>query len=787
FYSTYPPYTLQIPILNVTNSLIEDAITGVNIAYSSFVHGNPQASTTATQPIVNLNNAWFNRCTIGILADYDPLHPDSANNAINNYTRPNPQNFNGGVITAANSVFSCLKGITMTRVANQNYNTTGLATDLLHNYLYKPNFYSFCGIAANSSSFFNQTINSCYFDNLVDGIVSYDNPFIGPFGNSTPDPYTLPTSNLSVTSCSFQRTHLDPNSENFNLINNFAYARNNYPGNYVGGAYYYPYPSSNYNDPYHTLSGSAGAGINFYGSQLNVGGSTATSCTFKNSDYGIIGLTDGASPVTISSNNFSGTTKSGIYMTDENGDIGQPISITSNTFKDHFQQGVNLKFLGRYDNSSIGVANNNFTISAGNNLYFQSFYQNPATYIYAPEAIFVTSFGLASVKGGSGTYETFNITGNTIHGYEKGIRGISAYYTNIQENTIDGIPDDANSNYSYGITLTNCDYSAIVSNTVKAEFGNGVAWNYNQFGVFTENSANTQILCNNINGPDVSLKCQGPNNVSTIEGNTLNNAAPVNFWLDVTGYVGIQGAANFASANKFGLDNSFGNNLFASNGSNVSPNFKSAFYYLNAGNQRPLTTTDDHLYNSTNPGVAISTTSPYRLPVSANTFKCTFGKIGPPPIILPPTGKPIALNTVQFTSNNATAVYGNQKDLYRALVDTGAAYYNADTIFSAYMASMVGSSHEKLLATDTLLANAGADSSKINQAMGVNNSFVPTGNFDTYLQKINNLYAAYKKAKKRLNAAQMQNLRSIAILCPYEYGEGVYKARALLSLHDTIN
>jgi hypothetical protein len=767
--------TSQVPTLNVTNSLIEDAITGVNIAYSSFVKSNFLPS--ATQPVVNLNNAWFNRCTIGVLADYDPIHPDSTTNAANNFTSNKPQYFNGGVITATNSVFSCLNGITMTRVANQNYNTTALATDLLHNYLLHPNFYSFCGIVANSSSLVNSTINSCYFDNLMDGIVSYDNP-----DQSGTDLYTTPTSNLNVTSCSFQRTHLDDNSENFNLINNFAYAKSGYPNNYFrGGAYYYPYATNNY--AFTTLNGSTGAGINFLGSQLNVGGSTATSCTFKNSDYGILGFTDGGSPVTISTNNFSGTTKSGIYMSDANGDIGQPISIISNTFKDHFQQGVNLKFLSLYDNSSIGVTGNNFTISAGNNSYWQSFYQNPATYIYAPEAIWVTSFGQASFKGGSDTYETFNISNNTIHGYEKGIRGSTAYYTNIQENTIDGIPDDANSNYSYGISLTNCDYSTVTFNTVKAEFGNGTPWNYNQFGVFTENSTNSQILCNDINGPDVSLKCQGSNNVCNIEGNTLNNAAPVNFWLDVNGFVGIQGAANFGSANKFGLDNIYGTNLYAGHGSN-NPQSPSAFYYINSGNQRPLTSGSDY---PTFPSTAIPIGGVYALPTRDFYFKCNFGKIGPPPIITEPVSNKIALDSVQFTSNNTTAMYGNQKDLYRALIDTGAAFYNADPVLSAYMANMVGSSHEKLLATDTLLANAGTDSSKINHAISINNSFSPTGNFDTYLQKINNLYAAYKKAKKHLNMAQIQAVRSIAMLCPFGYGEGVYKARALLSLYDTIN
>ncbi len=764
----------QIPTLNITNSLIEDAIYGVNIAYvnlpDNFTQGDIITDGQAVQPVVTLTNAWFNRCAAGIIADYDPLHPDSMINLASDapYDHYQNYNFNGGKISATNCVFSCLNGITMTRVTNQNYNTAGLDTAHLHHYLYNPGFYSFCGIAANSTSFSSNTINSCYFDNMVDGILSYNNP-----NTLYSDAYTPLTSNLNVTSCSFNRMQLTYPSPNYNFITNYTYAVKNMYGNPIGGAFYYPY--SFFGGSGGNSSATVGAGINFFGSQLNVGGSSVTSCTFTNSDYGILAQPDNASPVNITYNSFSGTTKSGIYMTDINGgSYQQPISITNNTFKDHFQQGINLIFLDQGDYSSIGIANNDFTISASTNSYFASFWQQPANFVYAPQAISVTSFGLASTFYGS-TYETFSINGNTIHGYEKGIQGQSAYYTSINSNTIDGMPNDQN-NATYGISLTNCNYSSVILNTVKAPNTSSAAWMYEQDGIYLVNSANSQVLCNTIDGPDVSMYCAGPNNPCSIEGNAFHNAQPFNFWLDANGMVGQQGAPGFGTGNTFTSENSYGltDALFTSGGTIGS---NSPFYYINSGNQKTTPSA------GVNP---ILTGLPWALsPAHANYYKCSGFKVGTP-ILNPITAQKIALDSIQYSSNDTTAVYGNQHDLYRALVDTGAAFYTANPVLNTYMLSMVGSSHEKLLVTDTLLVNAGTDSSLINQALAINNSFIPAGKHDAYLQKINNLYAAYKKAKKRMNAAQVQDVRSIALLCPYEYGEGVYKARALLTLYDTL-
>ncbi len=772
----------QTPYLNVTNSLIEDAIYGVNIAYGSVPISNYQsellANGQAAQPVVTLNNAWFNRCAAGIISDYDPLHPDSMLNL--NADSPydhfsTNQLFNSGVIIASNCVFSCLNGITMNRVNAPNYNTGGLAADYLHNYMYTPNFYSFCGIAANSTSFgTTNTINSCYFDNLVDGIISYNNPYNLYTSSYATDYYTPATSNLNVTSCSFNRIQLSYPSPNYNFITNYAYAVKDMNGYPVGGAFYYPYYyfGGSGGNPAATV----GAGINFFGSQLNVGGSSATGCTFTNSNYGIIAKPDGQSQVNITYNSFSGTTGSGIYMNDLNSSqISQPITITNNTFKDHFQQGINLIFLDYGDINSISASDNNFTISSSYNTYWQSLFQTPSTFIYAPQAISVTSFGLENPYYGS-NYISFSIYGNTIHGYEKGIQVQSAYYTSINSNTIDGMPNDQN-NATYGISLTNCNNSSVILNTVKAPNTSSVPWMYSQDGIVMINSANSQILCNTIDGPDVSMYCAGSNNTSSIEGNAFHNAQPFNFWLDDNGMVGTQGSASLGSGNTFTRDNTYTwtDALFAGNGSNGN---YSPFYYTNSGTQVPLPS----VYSGAPPTAAILT---YALHRGAPYFNCNGFRKGTP-ILNPATAQKIALDSIQFSNYDTTAIYGNQHDLYRALIDTGAAFYTANPVLNIYMLSMVGSSHEKLLVTDTLLANAGTDSSIINQAIAINNSFIPVGKHDAYLQKINNLYAAYKKAKKRLNIAQVQDVRTIALLCPYEYGEGVYKARALLTLYDTL-
>ena len=768
------------PVLNVTNSLIEDAEYGVNIAYSSLLNFRP--ALQALKPVVTLNNAWFNRCAVGVAADYDVLHPDSATNF--NPTQLGEDRFNSGVITANNCMFSCLNGIDMTRVQNQNYNTIGLAPGYLHSYLYKLNFYTFCGIAANSTSLYDingnqNVIQNCYFDNLVDGIVTFTDYITG----NNP-----PSSNLNVYNCNFQRAHLDPTSENYNFIANFAYAQTDAINHIyaIGGAYYYPRiylaaGGNNIQAIIQTQNGFLpfGSGINFYGSQLNVGGaSTATSCTFSASDFGVVAFSDGSASVDINYNSFVkanatypySTKNSGIYLTDELNQ-GYPVkySLSGNTFKDHYKQGITAKLIsGQGLNSYLNASNNNFTATAN----FTTANNFSTNFAMAPEAISLTGYSPLPFYPGNDLYF---ISNNTITNYEQGITAYNAFAANINSNTINMFDDVAN--YTYGISAVNCTNALISNNTIKASTSG--PWQYGEYGIFTQNSGGSIINCNTINGPDISLKCQGPNNTTTIEGNSFLNAAVYNFDMSYAGFVGPQGTAAHTNGNKFSGNTSA---FWVDTGTDGT---QSPFYYRNTGNQIPVGSGDDHL---SNPNPPLSQAIPLGVPyaVSKNTpyYTCAFLKTNP--ILNPVTARKIAADSLHFSVYDTVAVFGNQHDLYRALVDTGAAYYNADAVLSSFMAGMAGSAQEKLLITDTLLNTAGRDTVKINQAIAVNNSFVPAGKHDAYLQKANNLYAAFKKGRKYFTAGQLQSLKNIALLCPFEYGDGVYKARALMTLFDTL-
>jgi hypothetical protein len=701
----------QNPTLTITNSLIEDATYGINIANPiDIISTHP--NDASQHPNINLNNVWFNRCAVGIANDFDPLN--IYNPGVSNFS------YSASQFQVANCVFTCRDGISM---ANNviPHNTSGWSLfspppSHLHNFNFNPGYTSFTGIASGAINSVNTSFQGCFFDALTDGILS--------------------AGALSVQNNIFQFNFLNPSSPNYTQINT---------GNYG---------ISSLNGPTYLIS-KAGTGVNFYGGQLTVSNSNA----FYFSNYGIIASPDGTGSVSISNNTFRSTTYSGVYI-----NFGSGI-ISGNNFHDHFRQGINV-----YGGTFL-ISSNTFSVSP-------SFYSNnnPA-YNILPEAI--------SVNGGGGN----KIASNTINNYQLGISAISSGGINISNNTILMFEDNSGLNpfwFTHGISTIKC-FGAVINQNDISSTNIISGFKYGQFGVFTENSNNSTITCNHINYPDVALKCQGSNNTSSIVENTLQNAAIVSFWLDQAGYVGPQGhagsgSAGFTNANKFVNVGQYA--TYANNGSNGQ---NSPFYYRNTGIYKPIPSGSD---NPPNPlSQPIPTGTPYALNQFASSPRpCPIITLqAQSPILANGTAHSIALNALHFSQFDTTAGFGNKLDLYRTLINQGPTLYGGDPTLTSFMNNMTGSSQAQLVYVDTLLMNADNDTSKVNTALLANNSLAPGDNYDLYMQKFNNLYGLYLKQKRNLNASQIQQIKNIAQLCPYEYGEGVYRSRALLTRFDTVH
>ncbi|HXB39884.1 MAG TPA: T9SS type A sorting domain-containing protein [Bacteroidia bacterium] len=717
------------PSLTINNSLIEDAKYGINAVDPINV------PTPASNPSITLNKVWFNRCAVGIANDFDPF--------------AFPVNSYSGNLQINNSVFTCRNNVTMAMVQSTitpKGNTgalSGLPTAYLHNFNYKSKYYSFTGIAAGLLAYQGgsgapRLIKNCFFDWQMDGILS--------------------GGDLTVQKCTFQDMLLIQPSDNETDVNNHLYGSAIAP-------YYNP---------------KVGSGINFYGSSLTVGGGGSNANNFNICRYGIIAEPDGGSAVNITGNSFNLTTYSGVFYTSVGNSSGQAlqnVSISNNNFSDHFYQGVNAFFVPA-SGQHLDISGNNFNISNG----FYSFF-NP-TYTNLPEAIFASS--LPHNFGGGPNNAHINILGNTITNYQLGITALTAIGSNIINNTISMYEDNNISvnNFTHGISATHCDGSTISQNDISS-INTVNAWKYGQFGIITENGINSIVSCNRINHVDVALKCQGSQNTSSIVENTLQDAAIVSFWLDNAGFVGPQGHGGFpgfTNANKFINVGQYA--MYANNSTNGT---LSPFYYVNVGNNRPIPSVSDF---PATPSTAIPIGAPYALtPFAFSPRPCPIINLlgpGQPPVLSNGIAQQIATNSLQFAQFNTTASFGNKLDLYRTLIGAGSASYSGDATLTTFMGSMSGTSHAQLVATDTLFGNAGSDSAKINIALSINNTFAPTDKYDTYMQKINNLYGSFVKQRRHLNNSEVQQVRNIAQLCPYEYGEGVYRARSLLSRFDTL-
>lgn len=708
------------PTLNISNTLIEDAEYAIDVA------GPALSQYQSFFPNISLNNTWFNRCAVGIANDFDPLNQQI-------------QPINSGNLSVNNCVFTCRSGISMAAVSSQNTGAlSGLPSANLRNFKYDPNYYTFTGIGVGGVDVNmvvrNNLIKNCFFDNIMDGILG--------FGNVT------------VTKSTFQNMRLRASSSNVGLIQTGNYGINNI----LGG----------------TAVSRTGSGVNFYGSQLTVGGTVINGCTFNNSDYGVVAEPDGQLPVYVTQNKFNSTLKGGIYYTCVSATAQQSISF--NKFNNHLSQAINAFFVPATLNTGqqLIITANTFSISP-------SFYSGiflPGT---LPEAISVNGF----LNSNFSTNSRISITGNKLKNYLLGITALAAPLMTIADNTIDVFEDPSISifGFTHGIAVRNCDNAFISKNKVST-LNNIGTFKYGQFGIFMENSVNATISCNDINGADVALKCQGSNSGCSILSNDLKDAAIFKFWLDNNGLVGPQGQAvsgtypsGFMNANEW--KNSSVNDLFTGNGTN---GVNSPFYFANAGNYVISSSSNDASANVTSiPFISLPQAADR--PSPCGTIHFTSNK---PPIMQNGIAQKIANNTLQFQQYNSTAEYGNKLDLYRTLLGADNTSYNDDATLVSFLGNLSGTSQAELIATDTIIGNSGNDTMQINLALSHNTSFLATDNFDASMQQINNLYGEFLKRKRKLSPTQVQQIKNIAQLCPFEHGEGVYRARALLSRFDEL-
>jgi len=103
-----------------------------------------------------------------------------------------------------------------------------------------------------------------------------------------------------------------------------------------------------------------------------------------------------------------------------------------------------------------------------------------------------------------------------------------------------------------------------------------------------------------------------------------------------------------------------------------------------------------------------------------------------------------------------------------------------DAGFSSFITGSDNNSVGLLYYADRCLVRAKADSAEM-----FNNSIAITNIADSVHKFVNTQYISYLRYKELSETAVVQ-LRNIAFLCPFTFGDGVYVARGLLNIADTM-
>jgi len=530
-------------------------------------------------------------------------------------------------------------------------------------------------------------------------------------------------------------------------------------------------------------------GISAIGDQTGIytvtigGTATGDANTFINCQIGI--FADDTVNAVITNNSFDGGTSTSIYNT--SGIVPQvsgiligdnfltKFPISGNTINNYEVGIFSLNNL----NSSLYVSANNInggTIWAGSPSYGIILNE------FTPSANTFLGIGVGQSGVGPSTY-------NTISNVDIGVvctntQGVTA----VQGNSIttDGLGegDDA------GIFLNNSFGTKITGNTIsQSQSPSSLIGN----GIFVANGNSGNIVnCNTIDGFNNALLFTGPQTPGTrLDQNNLSNYNN-GLYLASSGTIGPQGTIDYTTDNEWAIfSGSSANATFVDATSNPTGNpttFDVFCPTLSVSNTYP-----------TNNAVGGSATPISFTPLNVgdcydcqDMFICGNNNHRPTHHGTLPDTAAIRLSvstalrvirdSANFTLMSHSSHWHEKYALYRYLTSIDSSLVDSDATIKKYRDSLALDNMGKLEKINLLLADTnGVSPSDISIATALNSSLINPDTIESTSQTVNTILISMKSARRnRPDSMQLITLRTIAPLCPLQYGNSVYIARSLL-------
>ncbi len=342
----------------------------------------------------------------------------------------------------------------------------------------------------------------------------------------------------------------------------------------------------------------------------------------------------------------------------------------------------------------------------------------------------------------------------------------------------------SNNMYSYGMHITNCNLHQSQNNSIT-----GVSKNQRTFGTSIIDGYEFRYLCgNNISNTDTAFDVKGQNTTyynSIRTENWINNR--VGFRLSNNGYTGPIGdpthpcklvwntPANTHDTWSFFSDGSL-NTFYTTSSSNENPIINQGDRYPSSAvvlSELQITGTTSSCANINCNGVAMlmmnsdtgRITSQYQVLQGENpSFKGFYNVIND------------RINYPIFP--NQASWIGKQEVYY--VINNDTAFYFPETALKQFKLQMDTTNTGVLYKVEAKINLDSLDDASI-----LNESIIPKNAMEETHQSVYRYLIKYLR-EDTLDVESVRDLRNIAVRCPLEYGRGVYQARALLTVFDSL-
>lgn len=301
----------------------------------------------------------------------------------------------------------------------------------------------------------------------------------------------------------------------------------------------------------------------------------------------------------------------------------------------------------------------------------------------------------------------------------------------------------------------------MISNTIRAT-GNPTSTN-GSYGIQYEMSPYSTILCNAIEKTGFAIQAVNNCDDGTVHNNRMK-LCYYGFSLSNSGIVGPQGSMTYPSDNTWqNVTNSFWS--FYSNGDD------SPFFVRNSS----------ILYNPPDPpspgntnGFAVT-----KVVGAQGSFRaCIMMPLDPNPHLS--KLQLIAQNQYPYYLNDSSEIFIGKKML-RKIIRYDSIIQN-DPILASYYSNTVT---QNIGLLDTVLFLMRTD--EFNAALTLNELILPANNLEMNEQMVNRIELQHLISGADYTSAEIEDLRILALSCPFTEGTAVYHARNLLVIVDSFN